>query len=153
MRVFRGKPFCLFWLPVLAWMFLIFSGSSDLLSSSKTSRFIRPALRWLLPGASEETITTVHGAIRKTGHVLEYAVLAALLWRAVARREPGPQTPAWRWPHAVIALVVALGYAITDELHQAMVSSRSGSVLDVGWDTGGALLGLLLVRLWLARRG
>src|ERR1700759_4006728 len=70
------------WMPAIAWMLLIFAGSSDVLSAEQTSRFLVPFLLWLKPTMSYHTIATIHLLVRKAGHVTEYAVLAALLWRA-----------------------------------------------------------------------
>ncbi|MBU6401083.1 MAG: VanZ family protein [Verrucomicrobia bacterium] len=133
-----------YWLPVFAWMLLIFIGSTNVLSSEHTSRFIGPLLRWLIPGISEASLERVHLVIRKCGHLSEYAVLGWLLWRA--RRQPGlhPQRP-WRWAEAVFALGVAAAYAGTDEFHQSFYPSRYPSFHDVCIDTVGAAIGLLAV--------
>ena len=73
-------------------------------------------------------------ALRKLAHVVEYAILGALLLRAVGR-EP-------------VAVALGSAYAVTDELHQAFVSGRTGSPLDWLLDTVGVLVGaLLLARL------
>ena len=141
-------------MPVFIWMALVFYGSGDTLSARKTSRFIRPLLHWLLPGASEKTINTLHGVIRKGGHVSEYAVLAVLVWwarRHSARPDAGPPCP-WRWADAGFVLAFAVIYAATDEWHQGFVSTRTGSWVDVLWDSLGALLGLLCVWAWLQTR-
>jgi VanZ family protein len=69
--------------------------------------------------------------LRKAAHMTEFAILAGLLWRAL-RNELG-------------ALVVALAYAGTDELHQSFVRGRHGSPVDVAFDGIGAAAGLLLV--------
>ena len=88
-----------YWLPVILWMGLIFCGSTDVLSSQRTSRFIGPFLRWLNPNISEETISAVQTVVRKGGHVTEYSVLAALIWRA--RRKPFKHDPRpWSWNEA-----------------------------------------------------
>ena len=104
-------------------------------------------LRWLLPGAPEATIERLHGAIRKAGHVTEYGALALLVWR-VRRRPARGDTRPWRWTDAAFALAFAALYAATDEFHQAFVSTRTGSLVDVLWDTSGAALGLCLAWLW-----
>jgi VanZ family protein len=141
------KSLAKYWLPVVCWMALIFSGSSDVLSARNTSRFVEPLLRWLLPGAPEATIQRLHGAIRKGGHLTEYGILAALVWRA--RRQPrrGESRP-WRWADAGFALAFAALYAAGDELHQSFVSTRTASIIDVLWDSAGALLGLALAWVW-----
>ena len=133
-----------YWLPVAAWMLLIFIGSTDLLSSQHTSRFIGPLLRWLIPGISEASLERAHLIVRKCGHVTEYGVLAWLLWRA--RRKPAMNPPRpWLWAEAAFALCVAAAYAGTDEIHQSFSPSRYASVEDVLIDTLGAGVGLLLV--------
>src|SRR5690349_15241729 len=73
------------WLPVVLWLALIFTFSTDAGSSKRTSRIIGPLLRWLHPGVSEETINTVQTVVRKGAHLTEYAILAALIWRALRR--------------------------------------------------------------------
>src|SRR5437773_12414678 len=72
-----------YWLPVLIWLGIMFVGSTDLLSAEQTSRFLVPFLRWLRPDISNEALAQIHFVVRKLGHILEYAILAMLLWRAV----------------------------------------------------------------------
>ncbi len=125
------------WLPVLFWAGLIFWGSTDALSVPHTSRFLRPFLLWIDPGMSPEAVASVQIAIRKAGHMCEYAVLAVLVWRAsngpdLGRVRPWPARLAWTtWG-------LAVAYAASDEFHQSFVPSREGSVRDVAIDTAGA---------------
>lgn len=130
-----------YWLPVVLWMALIFGGSTDFLSSHRTSRVIGPLLRWLYPAVSDDTISAVQSVVRKGSHVGEYAVLAVLMWRA--RRRPANDDPRpWSWREAAIAVAVAGLYAISDEIHQAFVPSRGASPWDVLLDTVGAAVGV-----------
>ena len=135
------------YLPVILWMSIIFIGSTDLGSSRRTSRIIGPILRWIYPEVSDDTIYAVQAFVRKGGHVTVYAVLAALTWRGrrVARgvklAEGG-----WSWPEMWGIVAFCCAYAITDELHQKFVSSRQASPFDVGFDTAGAILALLVIR-------
>jgi len=71
-----------YWLPVVLWMALIFSASSDSMSSGRTSRIIGPLVRWFVPNITEAALDRMVFAVRKTAHVTEYAVLALLWWRA-----------------------------------------------------------------------
>jgi VanZ family protein len=144
--VSRRGLFIKYWLPVLVWMALIFSASTDLLSSQRTSRIIGPLVRWMFPSLPEETVGQVVFVVRKTAHVTEYAVLAMLLWRAL-RRPVKPDPRPWSWREPAWALGLAALYAISDELHQSLVASRFGSALDVCLDTAGAAGGLFLVRM------
>ncbi len=130
-------------------MVVIFSASTDALSSHRTSRIIGPLLRWLKPDVSAETISRVQTVVRKTGHMTEYGVLACLFWRA--RRKPVKNDPRpWRWSEAAVALLFAALYAATDEFHQAFVPSRQASMGDVLLDISGAAAGLVV--LWQLRR-
>ena len=123
------------WVPVVAWMLLIFAGSSDALSAEQTSRFIVPFLRWLDPTISLQTIALVHLGIRKLGHFTEYAILAALLWRALRDSFRGLSATMV----GLAAFVVAAGFAISDEFHQSFVPSRTSSLHDVLIDCIGAI--------------
>ena len=75
-----------------------------------------------------------HG-LRKIAHTAEYALLGALLYRAVR--------------NAPAALLLASAYAVTDEIHQTFVSGRHGSPVDWLIDTAGAAVGVAIaVRVW-----
>src|SRR5438046_10605999 len=72
-----------YWLPALIWLGVIFLASTDLMSAEHTSRFLGPFLRWLKPDVTADAIAKVQLFLRKVAHLTEYAILAALLWRAV----------------------------------------------------------------------
>ena len=130
------------WLVPLAWMILIFVGSTDLLSASHTSRFVEPFLRWLFQGTlSAPGIEALHFLIRKCGHLTEYAVLCILYWWALGSRQHFATA---HWQRTLIAVLLTAGFAATDEFHQSFVPSRGASVDDVLIDTVGAGLGMLL---------
>jgi VanZ family protein len=99
------------WLPVVAWAALIFvlSAQPDLSTGLGT---------WDL-------------VLRKLAHLTEYAILGALLLRAVGARVP--------------ALVAGVAYAVSDEIHQTFVPGRQGSVLDVLIDSAGVVIGILVL--------
>lgn len=118
----------------------MFYGSTDLLSAEHTSRFLTPFLLWLNPSISPEAIAHAHFVIRKAGHVTEYAILAGLLFRAL-RHSPGGF-----WRRAAFAFFPAIIFASTDEWHQSFVASRTSSLGDVGFDTIGAIVGILVCR-------
>lgn len=141
------------WCPVVLWMMLIFIGSTDLLSSRRTSRIIGPLLRFFVPTVSEETIRLAQACVRKAGHLTEYAILAALACRAFSKSESF--APA-KGVSSTVALrqawLLSTLYAVSDEIHQAFVISRQGSPWDVLLDSFGAFMGLCVVR-WRARFG
>ena len=126
------------WMPVIAWMVLIFAGSSDVLSAEQTSRFLVPFLLWLKPSMSYQTIATIHLLVRKAGHVTEYAILAVLLWRALRGTFSALS-------HRAISLwtfVIAASFAASDEFHQSFVPSRTATVHDVFIDWVGVALAI-----------
>ena len=74
--------------------------------------------------------------MKKGGHVLGYALLGASYWRAL---EWNPRLKRLAW-------LMAVGYAVTDELHQVLVAGRHASAWDVIlFDAPGALIGLWIV--------
>jgi VanZ family protein len=135
------------WVPVIVWMVLIFFGSTDVLSAEHTSRFLVPFLRWLDPQISWNAIRQIHFAVRKLGHLTEYAILAALLWRALRVSLIGT-----RWKAAGLAFLFAVGYAFFDEFHQSFIPSRTSSIDDVAIDTCGALCAIAICLLFAQRR-
>jgi VanZ family protein len=69
--------------------------------------------------------------LRKLAHAAEFAVLGALVYRAL-RHEP-------------IAIALSSAYAVTDEVHQSFVDGRAGSPVDWVVDTAGIVVGVLLL--------
>src|SRR5580658_7167950 len=97
------RSFFLYWVPVLVWMSLIFSASTDQGSFKHSSRILGPLLHWLFPGMSDDTVYAIIFGIRKCAHLSEYAVLFLLVWRA--RRKPHWRDPRpWRWAEAIESL-------------------------------------------------
>ena len=135
---FLVRPLLKYWLPVLLWMIFIFIGSTDLMSAEHTSRFLVPFLRWVAPDISTATIASIQWAVRKCAHLAEYAILAALFYRAFRQGQNN------FWRAAALTLVVAAIYASLDEFHQSFIPSRTGSPWDVMIDTCGAVIGLAI---------
>jgi len=135
------KSFLKYWLPLLIWLGVIFVNSSSAMSAEHTSRHVLPFLLWLKPGMSPQAIWISLVFVRKSAHVIEYTVLALLLWRAL-------RSVSLLRPHTLIAFGAALLgstlFAASDEFHQTFVKSRTPSVRDVLLDVTGALLGLLI---------
>ena len=135
------KSFLKYWLPLLIWLVVIFAGSTSAMSAENTSRYMVPFLIWLKPGISPKTIWIILVLTRKCAHVIEYTVLALLLWRAFR------SVPTLRARSVTVFGAVLLGcalFAVSDEFHQTFVKSRTPSARDVFLDVGGALLGLLI---------
>jgi VanZ family protein len=130
--------FAQYWLPPLVWMVLIWGFSSDLGSAENTSGVFAWIVTALFPWATPAQIALAHALVRKLGHLTEYAVLAALWFRAFHTGHRLQSAPG-----ALAALALSVAWAIADELHQGLVPSRRGSPFDVMLDTTGAALALL----------
>jgi VanZ family protein len=96
------------WLPVLVWAAVIFAFSSV------------PSL-----GTGLGTWDLV---LRKLAHATEYAILGALLLRALGAVAP--------------AFLLGVAYAASDELHQHFVAGRHASPVDVAIDAAGVAIGI-----------
>jgi VanZ family protein len=72
--------------------------------------------------------------LRKLAHMAEFGLLWFLWWRALGYGNR-------LWP-----ALIAVAYAITDELHQTTVQGRVGSPLDVVIDTVGVAMAMLAAR-------
>jgi VanZ family protein len=115
------------WVPAIVWMAVIFGLSS-------------------VSGLRVSEDAAIDRPIRASAHLFAFGLLAALLLLALA----GRQRPQAR--HVVVAYVLTLIYAMTDELHQAFVPDRNGRPQDVAIDAigaaGGVLLGYVALRAW-----
>lgn len=103
------------WLLVVVWACVIFAGSS-------------------IPGSK------IPGGYSQIGHLGEYAILGALLYRALRTRLDRTRAIA-------VAVIVGSVFGITDEFHQQFVVLRTPDVADWALDTIGTLAGALLASL------
>ena len=94
-------------------------------------------LRTLLLGASPEGPDTGHGVLRKLAHFTEFACLGLLLcWLfGLLRRK--------HWP--LWSLLCGTAAAAIDETIQCFVPDRGPAIKDVGIDTLGVCLGIVII--------
>ena len=85
--------------------------------------------------------------LRKMAHMAEYGLLVFLLARAWVKGHGHSLRRA-----LILALVMAVLYAVGDELHQGFVKGRFGSPWDVAIDTIGAGLGVATFLLFSKRK-
>lgn len=108
-----GK-FLFAWLPPLLWMVIIFTFSS----------------RERVVVAQDYVLNFL---FFKTLHVLEYAVLYLLLFRGFYLQDKSAKgNQKYFWP-----LIIAVTYAVSDEIHQTFVPTREGRLRDVFIDSIG----------------
>jgi VanZ family protein len=141
--------FLKYWLPAVVWLGVIFFGSTDLMSAEHTSRILVPFLLWLKPNITIETVLLIQFLVRKAAHLIEYAILAMVVWRAICR---GTNLKMKMSALCVSVWLAATLVAAADEYHQSFVPSRGAAWGDVLVDSGGAIFGLLISHS-LARRG
>ena len=122
---FTFTKFLIYWVPMLVWMAGMFfiSSLTPIETDVLTSRF---------PNLINEV--SIH-----TG---EFAVLSVLIFRLL-KAYGSMQTPTL-W---IVILLVSIVYGVIDELHQSFVPGRVPSWIDLGYDTLGALVGLITVEL------
>ncbi len=113
----RVPPFVKRWGPALLLMAVIFAFSS-------------------IPSEEMPNLGVFDLSVKKLGHAIGYALLSLAYSRGLGRKTPRPFLLAW---------LMAILYAATDEFHQSFVHGRGSRITDVGVDAIGAGFSLLLV--------
>ena len=135
------------WIPALVWLGLIAIESTSSLSSEKTGPFLYPIFHFLF-GLDPVRFVTWHFLLRKTGHVVGYAILSVLLFRAWRASIAVKNYPRWSIVWARMALGMTALVASLDEWHQTFLPSRTGTIHDVALDTAAGLGAQILLYLW-----
>ncbi len=117
------REFFFYWGPVFAWCLLIFILSS-------------------IPTLPKVGFIWWDFVLKKTAHMIEYAVLYFLVWRVLARQGT---TNKKIW---ILPFIFGTFYALSDEYHQAFVAGRTSTIRDVGFD----ILGMMISYWWLKKK-
>lgn len=129
------------WIPVLLWMVVIFLFSaqpateSSELSGSITKRIFDLIATTPLSNMLGENL--IHTLIRKCAHFTIYLVLGTLVYRALNRDD------SLQRKRVLVAFIICVLYAATDEFHQLYVPGRSGQFTDILIDSFGAFIGIM----------
>ncbi len=134
---------------MILWAAVIATLSTSGFDTSFTLKVLRAANDFFELGLAAARLREINAVVRKLGHVTEYFILGILLWRALRR---GRET-AWRWSWALGTFALGVAWAGLDELHQRFERGRGSSIVDVGWDGLGLLLGLAILFLLSWRKG
>lgn len=105
------------WLPLLLWMAAIYVLSDQ-------------------PKADIPSFGVWDWLVKKGSHFLAYGVLAGLAWRVFGERKR---------PYLLAFLLTVL-YAASDEYHQTFIPGRNGALVDVLIDSLGGLTALFILR-------
>ena len=135
------------WIAAILWLIVIAIESSALLSASNTSRILYPLLHFLF-GMDWEHFHQWHFYIRKGGHVVGYAILSILLFRAWRATLPAMSDVKWTSRWATIAILGTALVASLDEWHQSFIPSRTGRWQDVVLDTSAGIAAQVLILFW-----
>ena len=140
---FLMRRFFRYIVPLVLWLSMIFTMSTDSGSAAHTRPLIHSLLQKFLPGlAAQLTLSQLERVdfnIRKTSHVMEYLILALLAYRAIRADHPR-----FRSRHVLFPLLMGILYAASDEWHQSFIPSRTGVAADVVYDSFGISLGTIL---------
>jgi VanZ family protein len=152
MKVLRFLLKPLSFVPALMIMYMIFSFSAqDADESSSLSYDVsykavsvmdKTLDLNLTPNQITKCINRIHHYVRKLAHFSEYFLLAVSI--AVPLYVYGVRG-LWL---VLVAGVICVSFASSDEFHQLFVSGRGASVRDVLIDSSGALVGIILVRIF-----
>ena len=135
------------WIAAILWLIVIAIESSALLSAHNTSRVLYPLLHFLF-GLDWERFEDWHFYIRKGGHVVGYAILSILLFRAWRATLPAMSNVRWTLRWATIAILGTAIVASLDEWHQSFIPSRTGRWQDVVLDSCAGIAAQILILLW-----
>jgi VanZ family protein len=114
------------WFPVILWAYMIFhfsSGTVPIASSTLWQDF----------------------AVKKTGHVILFGVLAVLVYRALRINKID------RGNAALLAVVLATSYGASDEFHQMYTQGRESRIRDIFIDGLGASLIISIIYKFYAK--
>ena len=131
------------WILVITWMAFIYFLSSQpasesiILSSGITNRLYN----LLILIFSNIEIDVFHIFIRKSAHFIIYLILGILLMNATYKNNN------LYFKNILIALLVSILYAVTDEIHQLFVLGRAGQLIDVFIDTTGSIVGVFIFNI------
>ncbi len=146
----------LVWIPVIVIACSIFGFSSQQgeessgLSERAAKVFLHVAdevhIVTLTPDNEATYIENLQTPIRKTAHMTEYMIFTFSLLAAL-----------WVWGVRnrklyVLAFLLVVLFASSDEIHQLFVPGRSGRATDVLIDSVGSMIGLFLVHLTVGKR-
>ncbi len=109
-----------YWLPLIIWVLVIFAFSS-------------------YPTTKASQIDWQDFAIKKTVHIIEYAILATITYRAL--RGSGIE----KKKAGYYSMIFAAFYGATDEFHQSFTPGREAKLRDVIFDTIGGVLAIYAI--------
>lgn len=140
------------WIPALIWIGVICVESTDMMSAANTGSILIAIVLRAFGHVNFEMLMEWNHVLRKIGHVVGYAILSWLLFRAWRATLPSPIGRLWAFPWARLAFWMTAVVASLDEFHQSFIPSRTGRWQDVVLDSTAALVLQLLLFLLLRNK-
>lgn len=132
----------------IVWMCVIFAFSaqekeeSGAVSEAFSYRMVSSAGTFFHLNIDEEELrriaSEIENTVRKAAHMTEFAILAILYYLWLGKWQPAVGK------RGLMAAVLAMLYAVSDETHQLFVPGRAGRFGDVMIDSAGAFLGIVI---------
>ena len=138
------------WALVILWMALIFLFSHQPATesaemSSGITRIISNIIKAIASNIDLNQ-ESLHHIIRKCAHFTIYLILGLLVHNALIGNNISTLK------RILLAFLICVLYAVSDEIHQIFIPGRSGQISDVLLDSSGGLLGILILHIF-RRRG
>ena len=115
-------------------IFIFVMSSFDATSSSNQSNFIVDIITSII---NIKDIGLLSLIIRKLAHFIEYFILGILVINFITRYDK----------KIIIAILLCIIYATSDEIHQIFVTGRSCQITDIMIDSLGSIMGIYLYKL------
>ena len=115
-------------------IFIFVMSSFDATSSSNQSNFIVDIITSII---NIKDIGLLSLIIRKLAHFIEYFILGILVINFITRYHK----------KIIIAILLCIIYATSDEIHQIFVPGRSCQIIDIMIDSLGSIMGIYLYKL------
>lgn len=145
------------WIFVLLWMIVIFwfSAMPSNESNHKSKKTITKVIEETVKTTNKVGITDKHPSegkkqkvtnylnepLRKCMHASVYFILGLLILNALTQSEING------YKKYVIAIILCILYASSDEFHQTFVNGRTGRINDVFIDTIGSVIGCIFYKI------
>lgn len=130
-----NKPSIWVWAVIIYCVGIFVTTASPASTGGETQQLIQN-----LFSLSADQAALVNVGIRKSVHFIAYGVLAVLIFQAIGKKS------------LFVAWLLTTVYAASDEIHQAFVPARTGSILDVLLDSFGALIALSILFIHAKKR-
>lgn len=141
---------------IIFWMIIIFmfsnqpSDESTKLSDGFIANTIGNVYKIFDKNVTEEKLIEIKKKyttpVRKTAHFTIYMILGILTISLLKEYDIKNRK------QIIIAILICLLYATSDEIHQLFIPGRSGEIKDVLIDTSGSTLGILIINKIIKKR-